>query len=287
MLSGYPFFLRALTRPSSALLPAYTTPLLQLLDTLPSQTLDEGDEEQHSLLPEDLYSSHGAANPLIAKYLHPSPSTWRTCPSTDEVSAKVPERIVPYVPLDISSPSEIVDPIRARRNGSLLNLDRVLLHSPRFAQGWNSLFGELRGSNISVDAKHKELAICVVAVLNEAEYEFFQHQPPWLSAGGTDEQVLAVRQLAGGHHESFMQARLQGVPLPAWDCFDAVEMDIIQLTTEMTKNVKTSPALMMRLQESLGSSAALVEITGVIAGYNMVSRFLVALDISAVGEGEV
>jgi hypothetical protein len=66
-----------------------------------------------------------------------------------------------------------------------------------------------------------------------------------------------------------------------------MELDIIQLTVEMTKNVKTTPELMARLKETLGGNAALVEITGVIAGYNMVSRFLVAMDITALNEGGI
>ena len=297
MLSGYPSFLRALTRPSAALLPAYTTPLLSLLDILPrpspppASSLEE--TQPLPLLPDALYAPHSEAHPLIAKYLHTHPSasvsssdtTWRTCPSSDDIDSNS-ARVVPYVPQDISTPSEIVDPIRVRRNGSLLNLDRVLLHSPLFAQGWNSLFGELRGSNISIDAKHKELAICMVAILNEAEYEFYQHRLPWVSAGGTEEQTMAVRLLGGGNHTHFMQARRENTPLLSWSCFDDMEMDIIQLTIEMTKYVKTSPDLMLKLQESLGSNAALVEMTGVIAGYNMVSRFLVAMDITAVGEGD-
>jgi hypothetical protein len=98
---------------------------------------------------------------------------------------------------------------------------------------------------------------------------------------------MAVRLLGGGGHEHYILARQQNTPLLSWTCFDALEMDIIQLTIEMTKYVKTSPELMRKLHESLGSHAALVEITGVIAGYNMVSRFLVAMDINAEGEGGV
>lgn len=37
---------------------------------------------------------------------------------------------IPYVPSDLSEPAAIVDAIRARRGGGLLNLDRMLLHSP-------------------------------------------------------------------------------------------------------------------------------------------------------------
>lgn len=51
----------------------------------------------------------------------------------------------------------------------------------------------------------------------------------------------------------------------------------------MTKNVKVTRELMISMRDVLGAQA-LVELVSVISGYNMVSRFLVALDITAEGE---
>jgi hypothetical protein len=52
---------------------------------------------------------------------------------------------VPYVPGErTESESELVARIRARRGGKLLNLDRMLLNSPSFAQGWNAHLGAVR-----------------------------------------------------------------------------------------------------------------------------------------------
>lgn len=53
---------------------------------------------------------------------------------------------------------------------------------------------------------------------------------------------------------------------------------VIQLTIEMTKNIKVPNDLMRSLKETLGDQA-LVELVGIISAYNMVSRFLVAMDI--------
>lgn len=39
---------------------------------------------------------------------------------------------------------ESVAPIRARRGGELLNLGRMLLHSPAYARSWNALLGAVR-----------------------------------------------------------------------------------------------------------------------------------------------
>lgn len=95
------------------------------------------------------------------------------------------ERTVPYVPSDIQEPAEIVAAIRARRGGNLINLDRVLLHSAPVASGWNAFFHQIR-ENLNLDSKLRELAMCGVAVLNNAEYEFVHHAPLYLKAGGTE-----------------------------------------------------------------------------------------------------
>jgi hypothetical protein len=113
--------------------------------------------------------------------------------------------------------------------------------------------------------------------LNEAEYEFFQHKQPWIDAGATPEQIRSIRAIGT---PEFLQAEHI-----SHQHFDTIEMDVIQLTIEMTRNVKTSRDLMLRLKESLGTTG-LVEITGTIAGYNMVSRFLVALELTPETETE-
>ena len=65
---------------------------------------------------------------------------------------------IPYQPQDIDEPSELVAAIRARRGGALLNLDRMLLHSPPFARGWNDFLGAVR-NELSLTPKLRELAI--------------------------------------------------------------------------------------------------------------------------------
>ena len=91
---------------------------------------------------------------------------------------------IPYKPDDAQAgPKEIVDAIRARRpGGKLLNLDRILLHSPNFAKGWNGLFRAIRG-HLAVPAKLRETAIMAVGALNQAEYEWVQHEKEYLGAG--------------------------------------------------------------------------------------------------------
>ena len=157
----------------------------------------------------------------------------------------------------------LVAAIRARRGGTLLNLDRQLLHSPPFAQGWNSLLGAVR-TQLGVDPRLRELAMCVVAIINGAEYEFIHHAPPFLAAGGTEAQVEAVHRM---ETETIDPA-----------LFDDVGNATIALARQMTELVAVDDATFARLRELL-SDAEVVELVGVVAAYNMVSRFLVALGI--------
>lgn len=171
---------------------------------------------------------------------------------------------IPYQPLDLAEPAAIVDAIRRRRGGTLLNLDRMLLHSPAFASGWNAFLKEVR-TGLQVAPRLRELAMCVVAVLNGAEYEFQHHAPEFIAAGGSREQVQALRDPVAAASDA--------------NLFDAMERGTIQLALEMTRGVQVSDASFEALHQALGSDQEMVELVGVIATYNMVSRFLVALGV--------
>jgi alkylhydroperoxidase family enzyme len=174
------------------------------------------------------------------------------------------DRLIPYQPLDLQDPADLVSAIRKRRGGDLINLDRMLLHSTPFARGWNQFLGEVR-NNLALDPKLRELAMCGVAVINRAEYEFLHHAPVFVKEGGTQEQVKAMRDIGSS-------------PMPK-GLFSELEEDAIELTVQMTRSIDVDPVLMARLQKALGNSQ-LVELVGVIATYNMVSRFLVALKVT-------
>jgi alkylhydroperoxidase family enzyme len=172
---------------------------------------------------------------------------------------------IPYRPDDATAgPPEIVDAIRARRaGGKLLNLDRMLLNSPAFAQGWNGMFAAIR-NKLTVSPKLKELAIMSIGAINQSEYEWGQHEPVFLQAGGTKAQLAALRSPVA----ALTDAKL----------FDEAERATLALTHEMTTKVTVSPATLRRVRAVL-PDAQVVELIGAIAGYNMVSRFVVATGV--------
>ena len=186
----------------------------------------------------------------------------------DAASAKpktVSKSGIPYLQdNDLAGPAELVNAIRARRTGGkLLNLDRILLHSPSFTRGWNSMFAAIR-NQLSLSPKLRELAIMAIGVLNKSDYEYGQHEPEFLKAGGTKEQLGALADVP---------AALNNTRL-----FDEAERATLALTYEMTRNITVADATMKRVRALLPDQQV-VELAGTIAGYNMVSRFVVAIGI--------
>lgn len=172
---------------------------------------------------------------------------------------------IPYKPENLAEPAAIVSAIRTRRGGHLHELDRMLLHSPPFAQGWNAHLGAVR-NGLTLNGRLRELAICAIAVLNGAEYEWVQHAPVFLKEGGTQAQLDAMRNFTGPGKLDAAQ-------------FNATEQALLQLTLEMTRDIKVTDATFAAVRAALGDDQQTAEAVGTIATYNMVSRFLVALGV--------
>jgi alkylhydroperoxidase family enzyme len=171
---------------------------------------------------------------------------------------------LPLLRDDQTGPPALVAAIRERRGGELLDLDRLLLHSPAFAMGWNELLGRVRTA-LTLDPLWREAAMCGVAALTGADFEMHHHAPLYLQAGGSQDQLAALRRLAEGTASD--------------PVFDAEQQAVLALVVEMTQAVRVSDATFARARQVLGSDAACFELVGVIAAYNMVARILVALQL--------
>lgn len=178
-------------------------------------------------------------------------------------NAPVTKTGIPYLTDDQAQPKELVQTIQSRRpGGKLLNLDRVLLHSPNFAKGWNTMFAAIR-NQLKLPGNLREIAIMAIAVLNKADYEWVQHEPEFLKAGGTKEQLAAIKKLKADPK-----------------LFKPEELAAFQLTVEMTRDVKPKQATVDKVRKLLPDEQV-VELIGTISGYNMVSRFLLATGVEA------
>lgn len=172
---------------------------------------------------------------------------------------------IALVSAELSEPKELIEAIRLRRGGTLSNLDRLLLNSPELASGWNTFLGAVR-QRLSLPDKLRELAICAVAMLNKADYEFLHHAPVFLAAGGTQQELEAL---------SDVPAAAANGPV-----FNAAERAVLQLAYEMTLLVAVAPATLQAASSALPNTQMLVELTAVIAAYNMVSRMIVVSALS-------
>lgn len=171
---------------------------------------------------------------------------------------------IPYQDVYGEDAQGVVAAIRERRGGRLLNLDRMLLHTPTIAAGWGALMGPIRNSR-HVGARHRELAICAVAKINGAEYEFRHHTIPWLSDGGSQAQLDALDDVAAASSNT--------------ELFDEAERAVLRFALESTREVRIGAATLEAIRMHFPEPAAFFELVMIVASYNMVSRVLVGLDI--------
>lgn len=159
----------------------------------------------------------------------------------------------------VTDNSEVANRIRRRRGGHLTALDGMLLHSPPLADGWNSLLGAIRDQS-TLPHDIRELAILRVAALNGAHYEWEAHKSIGRRSGLNTEQIAVLRE--GGDTS----------------VLTAPQSASLAYTDAMTRNIQVPEPLFTALNEHF-DHRQIVELTATIGTYNLVSRFLVALEV--------
>ena len=149
----------------------------------------------------------------------------------------------------------------ARARGDISPLYRALLNSAPLAAGWETMLTAVR-QKTSLDAALRELVILRVAVLNRASFEFSAHLPLARQAGLSAAKIDAVR------------------AAPSAPPYDERELATLAYADAMTRDVDVPDGVFEGVRAHF-DAATLVELTVLIAAYNMVSRFLVALRIEA------
>ena len=165
---------------------------------------------------------------------------------------------LPYADLTAPEGRPLVERI-VRERGSVLHLYQMLLHSPPVAQGWLSYLTAIR-QQASLSPALRELVIMRVASINGAPYEAEQHAPIALKEGVTQGQLD---------------------DLGAWEAsvrYTSEQRAVLALTDGMTRNVQVPPQTVAAVREFL-NDREVVELVATVGAYNMVSRFLEALDI--------
>ena len=164
---------------------------------------------------------------------------------------------LPYADLNDPGIAPLIERIKKER-GKVLNLYAMLLHSPPVAEGWLKLFTAIRQQG-SLPGRVRELVTMRIAVINRADYEFEQHVPFALNEGIDDAQLDALR---AGRFETF----------------SPLERSVLAYADAMTCDVHVPDEVFAAVKPHF-DERELVELTATIAGYNLVSRFLEALQI--------
>lgn len=152
----------------------------------------------------------------------------------------------------------VVDKIIAQR-GNVLHLYQMLLHSTPLAEGWLVFLTAIR-QQLSLPGTLRELVIMRVAILNGAQYEADQHRPIALKEGLSLEQLDALA--------NWTQS----------GSYTPVQRAVLALTDRMTRKVRVPDSVFAEVRTHL-SDREIVELVATIGAYNMVSRFIEALQI--------
>ena len=146
-----------------------------------------------------------------------------------------------------------------KERGKLHNLYRMLLNSPPVARGWLNLLTAVR-QQCNLAGRYRELAILRIAIVNGADIEYRSHIPHALKAGVNQQQIDALRE---------------------WQksaAFDAADRAVLAYTDSMTKDIHVPDGVFDALRPHF-DKRELTELTATIAAYNLVSRFLEALQV--------
>jgi alkylhydroperoxidase family enzyme len=166
---------------------------------------------------------------------------------------------IPYADTTDPAVAELAEQIRRERGGKVLNLYRMLLHSPPVARGWLNLFTAIR-QQAELSGRYRELAIMHIAVLNGADYEFKQHAPFALAEGLTRAQIDALK--AGSEPQGLTDA----------------DRAVLAYADAMTRQIRVPDDVFAAVRKHF-PEREVIELTATIGGYNLVSRFLEAIQI--------
>jgi 4-carboxymuconolactone decarboxylase len=157
--------------------------------------------------------------------------------------------------------AETIAKIKGARGGRLINIYRLMLHSPALANAWFDLNQAVRYGT-EIDGQSRELAVIRVAILNDVEYVQRAHGPAYaLKEGLTPEQVVAL--------ENWQSSKL----------FSDKQRALLAYTDAMTREIDVPNTVFADLRNHF-SERQTVELTMLIGAYNMLTRFLKALKVN-------
>jgi 4-carboxymuconolactone decarboxylase len=156
--------------------------------------------------------------------------------------------------------ADLIAKIKGARGGRLINIYRLMLHSPSLANAWFDLNQAVRYGT-EIDGQDREIAVIRVAILNNVDYVLRAHGPAYaLKEGLTTAQVDAV------------------VNWQVSNLFSAKQRSLLAYTDAVTHEIDVSDAVFDEVRIYF-TERQTVELTLLIGAYNMLTRFLKALKV--------
>jgi alkylhydroperoxidase family enzyme len=150
--------------------------------------------------------------------------------------------------------------IRAGRRGGIINVYKLLLHSPGVAEVWLDLINAVRWK-VDIDGRLREIIIIRVGYLNRAEYVIKQHVPLLSAPEGLSQQECDA--LADWRASSFFSER---------------ERAALSFADASTREVEVPEAVFEEVRRHF-TERQIVELTVLTGAYNMHTRMCRALHI--------
>jgi 4-carboxymuconolactone decarboxylase len=154
----------------------------------------------------------------------------------------------------------IVEKIRSGRRGTVINVYKLLLHTPAIAEVWLDLINAARWK-VDLDGRLREIVIIRIGYLNRCSYVVNQHVPLHSAPEGLTQEECDA--LADWRASTF---------------FDARERAALAFTDASTREVDVPDDVFEALRQHF-SERQLVELTVLVGTYNMHTRMCQALKI--------
>lgn len=155
---------------------------------------------------------------------------------------------------------DFVGQIRNQRGGAVINIYKVLLHSPPLAESWFKHINTVRWGT-GLDGRLREILIIRLGHLTGSAYILRQHVPDLAAAEGLSlEECDALRDWRDT------------------DYFSARERVALAFADAMTESIKVPDAVFEPLRDHF-PDRGIVEVAVLVGSYNMHSRVLQALEV--------
>lgn len=156
--------------------------------------------------------------------------------------------------------ADLIERLSAGRRGNLINVYKLLLHSPALTETW---FGHLNAVrwHTGLSGRLRELLIIRIAYINRVAYVIAQHVPKLALADGVSlEECEALKDWQGS------------------GLFSEPERAALAYADAMTKDVHVPDDVFAALRAHFDDKAVL-ELSVLIGTYNMHNRVMQALEI--------